>query len=72
MEQAGPIEGKGLLFVRNHQSKGAAFERIMVGFLVGIDLSPYQCNSPVPLRRNPGVYHAEDEKVAADGQQRII
>ena len=55
---------------RNHQSRGTAFEDELWsnhGFLVRLDLSPYQYNSPVPFRRDPGAHHAEGEGVVVDG-----
>ena len=55
---------------RNHQSRGTAFEDELWsnhGFLVGLDLSPYQYNSPVPFRRGPGAHHAKGEGVVVDG-----
>ena len=55
---------------RNHQSRGTAFEDDLWsnhGFLVRLDFSPYQYNSPVPFRRDPGAHHAEGEGVVVDG-----
>ena len=54
----------------HHQSRGTAFEDELWsnhGFLVRLDLSPYQYDSPVPFRRDPGAHHAEGAGVVVDG-----